>query len=98
MVQSSTKFKFPELFIVSSGRSGTTLLSLMVNASELIYIPYESDFIARAYPHYGDYHKFTKEDYQQIIKIFQKSAKKKGWGMSFEYLLGKLRSDYNNMS
>ena len=61
MVQSETKFKLPTLFIVSSGRSSTNLLASILNASEQIYIPYESDFIARAYPHYQHKDKLARQ-------------------------------------
>lgn len=90
MVQDRTKFKLPEVFIVSSGRSGTTLLASILNASEQIYIPYESDFIARAYPHYQHQKQFSEADYRHIFNIFQLSAKQEGWGMSEDYVVGKL--------
>ena len=85
------KFKLPELFIISSGRSGTTLLASILNASEQIYIPYESDFIARAYPRYHDQQQFTEDDYRHLVKIFKLSAKQDGWGMSEDYVLAKLK-------
>lgn len=91
MLQHRTKYKLPELFMVSSGRSGTTLLASILNASEQIYIPYESDFIARAYPYYSDLQQFTEDDYRHIFKIFQSSAKQNGWGMSEEYVIRELK-------
>jgi hypothetical protein len=93
MIQDATKFKLPEVFIVSSGRSGTTLLVSILNASEQIYVPYESDFIARAYPHYQHKENFTEADYKQISKIFKLSAKQDGWGMSEDYVVGLLHEN-----
>lgn len=84
-------FKFPSVFIVSSGRSGTTLLTSILNASEQIFIPYESDFISRAYPHYQHRQSFGEDDYTQISKLFRLTAKQEGWGMSESYLLSYLK-------
>lgn len=80
-------FKLPSFFIVSSGRSGTSLLSSILNASQQIYIPYESDFIARAYPFYHDKKDLNNADYPQIVQFFIKTSEPEGWGMSEEYLL-----------
>jgi hypothetical protein len=90
MIQHAQKFKLPAVFIVSSGRSGTTLLSSMLNASEEIYIPYESDFIARAYPYYHQKKKLDRQDYKTITKLFQATAQEDGWGMSEDYLFSYL--------
>lgn len=92
MVQSETKFKLPEVFIVSSGRSGTTLLASILNASEQVYIPYESDFIARAYPFYQDKQQLSAEDYQQLFQLFKLAAKQDGWGMAEEYVVDALKA------
>lgn len=83
--------KSPTIFIVSSGRSGTTLLVSMLNASGQIYIPYESDFVARAYPIYKDKKAFTWIDYQQICEIFHNTSQPKGWGMQKDYLIDYLK-------
>ncbi|EDX86027.1 Sulfotransferase domain superfamily [Synechococcus sp. PCC 7335] len=80
------------VFIVSSGRSGTTLLRAILNASEQIYIPHESDFFARAYPFYKDQEKFSDEDYNQIVKLFMKASQENGWGMDKDYLLNYLQN------
>ena len=85
------KFKLPSIFIVSSGRSGTTLLASILNASKQIYIPYESDFIARAYPYYQHKKHFQEDDYKQIIKLFQVTSRQEGWGISQDYLLSCLK-------
>ena len=85
--QEKLKYKLPTVFIVSSGRSGTSLLSSILNYSQKIYIPYESDFIARAYPFFGDKNHLNKQDYQQIAKFFIQTSIPEGWGMSEEYLL-----------
>lgn len=91
-MQQQTMFKLPKVFIVGSGRSGTTLLASMLNASNQIYIPYESDFIARAYPYFHDKICFEVQDYKLITKLFKKTAKQEGWGMSEDYLLSYLQS------
>lgn len=80
-------YKAPEVFIVSSGRSGTTLLVSMLNASEQIFIPYESDFIARVFPEYGERASFSKDDYGVLIDVFFRSSQPTGWGMEKRYLL-----------
>ncbi len=90
MVKCETRYKYPAVFIVSSGRSGTTLLTSILNASEQIYIPYESDFVARAYPFYSNRTQFTKDDYKRLFQIFELSAKEDGWGMSEEYVVSYL--------
>jgi hypothetical protein len=72
-------------FIVSSGRAGTTLLRAILNASEQLYIPYEADFIARAYRFYGDRQQFNHLDYQQIAKLFVLTSQEHGWGLSQEH-------------
>lgn len=69
----------PPFFIVSSGRSGTTLLSSILNSSNHVAILPESDFIARAFPFYNEKSSFTKKDYFEIIKIFQKTSLMNGW-------------------
>lgn len=83
--------KMSPVFIVSSGRSGTTLLRGILNASNQIYIPHESDFIARAYPFYHDKQHFSEDDYQKIIEIFVKTSQDKGWGMTKKYLASCLK-------
>lgn len=87
---SSTKLS--PVFIVSSGRSGTTLLRGILNASEQIYIPHESDFLARAYPFYKDQRYFSDEDYVKLVKLFIQASQENGWGMKEDYLLDYLRN------
>lgn len=77
--------------MVSSGRSGTTLLASMLNASDQLYIPYESDFIARAYPYLKDKDSLDIHDYKLIAKLFKITAKQNGWGMSEKYLIDYLK-------
>jgi hypothetical protein len=79
------------VFIVSSGRSGTTLIRSILNASDQIYILHESDFLARAYPLYSDRHSFEMEDYEKIVKLFAKTSESSGWNMSPTYLLSCLK-------
>lgn len=76
--------KLPSVFMVSSGRSGTTLLASMLNATDQIYIPYESDFIARAYPAFGNRTDLNNSDYAHIARMFRRAAKESGWGMPVE--------------
>ncbi|MEO0516606.1 MAG: sulfotransferase [Cyanobacteria bacterium P01_A01_bin.116] len=74
------------MFVVSSGRSGTTLLRGILNATEQIYIPHESDFLARAYPFYQDKKELDEADYPRILNLFAIASQKNGWGMSKDYL------------
>ena len=94
MIEKKSKFKLPKVFIVGSGRSGTTLLASMLNASDQLYIPYESDFIARAYPYFCDKTSFDDHDYRLISKLFRITAKQEGWGMSEQYLFSYLQQKY----
>ncbi|MEQ9671213.1 sulfotransferase family protein [Coleofasciculus sp. G2-EDA-02] len=77
----------PPVFIVSSGRAGTTLLRGLLNGSNQIHIPPESDFITRAYPFYHDKQHFSDEDYRKIIKLFINTSEDNGWEMTEDYLL-----------
>lgn len=88
-----SKFKLPKVFVVGSGRSGTTLLASILNASNQIYIPYESDFIARAYPYFREQTHFDDHDYRLISKLFKVTSKQEGWGMSEDYLFSRLKRE-----
>ena len=77
----------PPFFIVSSGRSGTTLLSSILNTSNQVTILPESDFIARAFPFYGEKCSFTTDDYFKLIKLFQKTSVMDGWKLDQERLI-----------
>lgn len=91
MTQNKQKSLSPPVFIVGSGRSGTTLLRSLLNASEQILFPYESDFIARAYPFYQDKQHFSEQDYRQLVKLFVRNSQKRGWHMTESYLLSSLK-------
>lgn len=69
-------------FIVSSGRSGTTLLASLLNATGRVMIPPESHFIARAYPFYARKVNFTKGDYADAVALFMRTSQMNGWGLS----------------
>ncbi|NJN73988.1 MAG: sulfotransferase [Limnothrix sp. RL_2_0] len=73
--------KHPSVFLVSSGRSGSTLLQSILNASQQIYIPQESDFITRAYPFYYDHPVYTDDDYEQLANFFCLTTVK-NWGLT----------------
>lgn len=92
--KNSTRLKKNPLpvFIVSSGRSGTTLLRSMLNISSEFHIPHESDFIARAYPYFSDKTSFSERDYVQLIKMFFRESYDNGWNLKEEYLLDELKS------
>ncbi|MGF1535447.1 MAG: sulfotransferase [Elainellaceae cyanobacterium] len=83
--------KHPEVFIVSSGRAGSTLLQSLLNATGQIYIPQESDFIARAYPFFYKKEKFYHEDYKKIASIFRITSQDKGWGMDESHIVEHLK-------
>ena len=90
------KNNLPPVFIVSSGRSGTTLLTAMLNASGQIFIPHESYFLARAYPLYGKTCSFSEDDYQALAELFKISSQKNGWGMATDYIKECLRNRQPN--
>lgn len=81
----------PHVFIVSSGRSGTTLLRGILNASNQIYIPHESEFVARAYPFFHNKQHFSEDDYREIVRLFVRTSQQKGWGMTRKYLASYLK-------
>ena len=90
MALDKAKSKFPEVFIISSGRAGSTLLQSILNASQQIHVPQESDFIARAYPFFYSKNSYALADYAQLAAIFCSTSQSNGWGMSqqhiFQYL------------
>jgi hypothetical protein len=73
--------KHPNVFIVSSGRSGSTLLQSILNASGQIYIPQESDFITRGHPFYHDKVVYGDQDYEQLAAFFCLTTVQ-NWGLS----------------
>lgn len=83
--------KIAPVFIVGTGRSGSTLLRGILNASNQIHIPHESEFIARAYPYYHDKMHFNEDDYRHITRFFMNTSQKNGWGMKREYLISCLK-------
>jgi hypothetical protein len=81
-----TKVSLGPTFIVGLGRSGTTLLRNLLNASNQIHFPYESDFIARAHPSLCKRQSFSEDDYSKIAKAFSDRSQKNGWHMKESYL------------
>ncbi|MEK6477317.1 sulfotransferase [Catalinimonas sp. 4WD22] len=82
------------LFIVSSGRSGTTLLRSILNRTKQIYIPFESDFIARGYPYFGHVKNFDDQTLTQTTDLFIRSALGDGWELDREDLLEVLKQNH----
>ena len=80
------KAKNPKSFIVSSGRAGSTLLQSILNSSQQIYIPRESDFVARAYPFFKDKTKYDTKDYELLAALFSKTSQDDGWEMETGYV------------
>ncbi|MGH9436878.1 MAG: sulfotransferase family protein [Terriglobia bacterium] len=80
-------------FIVSSGRSGTTLLASMLNATGQIMIPPESDFIARAYPFYKNKVELHDDDYVRMIALFMVTSQMRGWNLKESYLMSVLAQE-----
>lgn len=85
------KIKDPIFFMVSSGRSGTTLLRSILNASNQIAIPHESDFIARTYRFYQKKTHFNSGDYENVAKLFMVTSREQGWGLDKDYLIAYLK-------
>ncbi len=79
-----------DVFIVSSGRVGSTLLQSLLNASQQMYIPPESDFVARGYPFYGHKAEFEVQDHNALVELFFAVSQDNGWGMQREDLLNHL--------
>lgn len=75
------------VFIVSSGRAGSTLLSTLLNRTGEIFVPPESDFIVRAYRLFCDRNSFDCNDYDLIATIFRMTSENQGWGLSKECLV-----------
>ena len=50
------------------------------------------DFIARAFPYYQNSTGFSENDYREIFRLFQLSAKEDGWGMSEEQVVSHLKA------
>lgn len=73
--------KHPTVFVVSSGRSGSTLLQSILNATQQIYIPQESDFITQAYPFYKDKTSYAAHDYEQLAAFFCLTTVQ-NWGLT----------------
>lgn len=86
-----SSIKDPILFMVSSGRSGTTLLRSILNASNQIFIPYESDFIGRAHRFYDPKKVLDDQDYEDITSLFKATSREQGWGLDREYLISCLK-------
>ena len=85
--------KIPEnpIFIVSSGRAGTTLLRSIINRTKQVYIPFESDFVARGYPYFGNVKSFDKHTLTQTTNLFMRAALGIGWKMERDEILNVLK-------
>lgn len=70
------------LFIVGSGRSGSTFFSALLNGSDEIYFPYETSFIAKGYHFYKRKKKYSNTDFKVISNLFRITTTHGGWGMS----------------
>lgn len=66
--------------MVSSGRAGTTLLCSMLNASDQVFFPPESDFLSRAYP-YSKLSTPSDRVYHELTELFARSSQLHGWGI-----------------
>jgi len=75
-------------FIVSSGRAGSTLLSVLLNKHPDVFVPPESGFVARGFPVFHAHRAFSKEDIDLAVRLFRCSTQDRGWGLSDEELLG----------
>lgn len=72
----------PRFVIVGSGRSGTTLLRALLNSTEEIFVPHESDFIARSFRRFGSQREFSNLDLAVAACLFTHTAQSRGWGLS----------------
>ena len=69
------------LIVVGSGRSGTTLLVAILNASKGVFIPYETSFLVHAEPVFGG-RRLETGDYAVLAHLFVITSENHGWGMS----------------
>lgn len=82
------------LFIVGSGRSGSTFFSALLNGAEEIYFPYETSFIAKAYYFYFRKKEFSEKDYEVISNLFRITTTHGGWGMSSDEIYKTLLEEH----
>src|SRR5215207_4416403 len=78
-------------FIVGSGRSGTTLLRAMLNASSEVHVPPDSDFLTRGFRFWGSRNNLSDEDYLELVEFFRQTSEYEGWEMSRETLRAALQ-------
>lgn len=57
------------------------MLRGILNASDAVYVPYESDFLARAYPFYQG-KRIKPADYRRLANFFSHTSQQRGWGLS----------------
>lgn len=69
-------------FIVGSGRSGTTLLRAMLNATGEVHVPPESDFLTRGFRFWGSRSDLGERDYPELVEFFRQTSEYEGWEMS----------------
>lgn len=96
MINTKYFVKQTEVFIVSSGRSGSTLLQSLLNASQQIYIPQESDFIARAFPFFENKSLFENDDYEVLASMFCLTSQDNGWGLKQQDIFQALEKEKPN--
>ena len=96
MITNKCPVKKPEVFIVSSGRSGSTLLQSLLNSSEQIYIPQESDFIARAFPFFENKSSYVTDDYKVLASMFCSTSQDDGWGFKQQDIFQALEKEKPN--
>jgi hypothetical protein len=80
------------VFIVSSGRSGTTLLVKLLNGSNELCIPPESDFVTRCYNLFKS-NKIQESEYTSLLLAFKITSQFEGWGLDDAYIMSELQEN-----
>ena len=80
------------VIIVGSGRCGTTLLVAQLNASGVIYIPYETSFLVRSIPAFLD-KKIEPLDYELLANLFIVTSEARGWELEAPSIIKMLHEE-----
>lgn len=82
----------PRFVIVGSGRCGTTLLRALLNSTGRVFIPHESDFIARAFRYFKGRRDLSPRELAVATCLFSETAQSGGWGLTLGDLYRRLIS------
>jgi len=99
MINTKELNDIPFFFILSMGRSGSTLLEFLLDAHPNVNIPIESRFIIHLYYTYANETKWTKATKKRFIKDLYKDHKfATYWNVDKEKLEGEILATLENIS